>query len=86
MKKLLIASLVVLAGLYLVATQLGCSSKTKNQPISKKIERKFHLKGVYGHRPWKGVTGRKAMTMALAAKGIPMAQYHFVAPTRRHSS
>jgi hypothetical protein len=69
MKKLINTSLAILAGLYLVATQVGCTSRAKNQLVAKKIERKFHLRGVYGHKPWKGGTGRKAMMMALSAKG-----------------
>src|SRR5260370_42302251 len=82
MKKQRRVLLVLLVSATLVGSQSGCNrSPKKIETVVKKAERKYHLQDVYGHRPWKGGTGRKAMTMALAAKGVPMAQYHFTAST-----
>ena len=82
MKKKRRVLLVLLVSATLVGSQTGCNrNSNKIETVVNKAERKYHLKGVYGHRPWKGGTGRKAMMMALAMKGIPMAQYHFSAST-----
>jgi hypothetical protein len=69
----------ILAGLYLVATQVGCSPKPKNETVVKKVENKLRLNGYYRSIPWKRGGRKDAMKMALAGQTIPLSQYTFTA-------
>jgi hypothetical protein len=70
--------IVLLAGVALVATQIGCKSKP-TESAGKKVDEKLHLKGYYRSLPWKQGGRKDAMKMALAGQTIPLAQYSFTA-------
>jgi hypothetical protein len=70
--------IVPLAGVALVATQIGCKSKP-TESAGKKLGEKLHLKGYYRSLPWKQGGRKDAMKMALAGQTIPLAQYSFSA-------
>jgi len=80
MKKRERTQLALLASVALAATLVGCGPKpSKTETALKKVERKLHLKGDYRSIPWKRGASKGAMRMALASRGIPLAQYGFTA-------